>query len=310
MSNFKYGDVEVALVDSDLGARESIRGILQANGFRKINQGADIPSLIGMIKSGSPDIIIMGGEFEGGGVSKFINMVRHNEFHGNPFVPLVAVTWNPTPELVRELVDVGIDDLVPKPISATHLLKRTVNLINNRPPFIVTTDYIGPDRRKNSDRGSDIPLITVPNTLRAKATGDNVAVTNIRQQVSDSLAEINLQKLERHAFQIAWLVDQSIGKLLMGIMDDEVTGYMHKMHWVAKDISKRLIGTKFAHISELCESIIQVSGTIVTSRSNLSPKDVQLLGPLSKVIKNSFDPNMDQAAVASDIAVIVSAANT
>ena len=90
-------------------------------------------------------------------------------------------------------------------------------------------------------------------------------------------------------------------------MDDQVMGNMHKMHRVAKDISKRLIGTKFAHISELCESIIQVSGTIVTNRSNLSPKDVQLLVPLSKAIKNSFDPNMDQAAVASDIAAVVNA---
>ncbi|MBT7769679.1 MAG: hypothetical protein HN705_06815, partial [Rhodospirillales bacterium] len=67
MNDFKYDDVEVALVDGDLGARESIRGVMQSNGFRKFTLGQDIPTLIGMIKSGTPDMVIMGGEFEGGG---------------------------------------------------------------------------------------------------------------------------------------------------------------------------------------------------------------------------------------------------
>ena len=89
---------------------------MQANGFRKFSLGQDIPNLIGIIKSGTPDMVIMGGECVGGGVSRFVRLLRHNEFKGNPFVPVIVVTWNPTPELVRELVDAGIDDLVPKPI--------------------------------------------------------------------------------------------------------------------------------------------------------------------------------------------------
>lgn len=309
MNNFEYDKVEVALVDVDSGAIESIKGIMQGKGFRKFKQGADIPSLIEMVKSGSPDIIIMGGKFKGGGVPKFINMVRHNLFYGNPFVPIVVMTWNPTPELANELIDAGVDDLVPMPISASHLMKRITNLIDNRPPFCVTTDYIGPDRRNDSKRGSDIPRIEVPNVLRAKATGDKLLPADIRNQVFDALAEVNLQKLERHSFQIAWLVDKSIGKLLMGTVDDEVSAYMNKLYRVAKDISKRLVGTKFSHISELCGSIIQVSGSIIENKSNFSPKDVQLLVPLSKAIKNSFDPNLDQAAVASDIAAVISATN-
>jgi DNA-binding NarL/FixJ family response regulator len=307
MSDFKFDDVEVALVDGDLGARESIRGVMQSNGFRKFNLGQDIPGLIGMIKSGTPDMVIMGGEFEGGGVSKFVRLLRHNEFKGNPFVPVIVVTWNPTPELVRELVDAGIDDLVPKPISANHLLKRTANIINNRQPFIVTTDYVGPDRRKDSERGSDIPLVEVPNTLRAKATGDKTAAIDAKNKVNQVLAEINVQKMERHAFQIAWLVEQSMGSLIMGSMDDKIVGYMNKMNLVSKDLSKRMVGTDYAHISELSESIIQVSKSILQNKSSPPAKDVKLLAPLSQALKNSFDPNMDQAAVASDIAAVVSA---
>ena len=187
------------------------------------------------------------------------------------------------------------------------MLKRTANLINNRQPFIVTTDYVGPDRRKDSERGSEIPLVEVPNTLRAKATGDKTAAIDAKNKVNKVLAEINNQKMERHAFQIAWLVEQSMGSLIMGGMDDKILGYMNKLNLVSKDLSKRMVGTDYAHISELSESMVQVSNSILQNKSNPPAKDVKLLAPLSQAIKNSFDPEMDQAAVASDIAAVVSA---
>ena len=68
-----------------------------------------------------------------------------------------------------------------------------------------------------------------------------------------------------------------------------------------------MVGTDYAHISELSESMVQVSNSILQNKSNPPAKDVKLLAPLSQAIKNSFDPEMDQAAVASDIAAVVSA---
>jgi hypothetical protein len=150
-------------------------------------------------------------------------------------------------------------------------------------------------------------LVEVPNTLAAKATGNKEAAIDARNMVQQVLAEINNQKMERHAFQIAWLAEQSMGGLIMGGMDDKILGYMNKLNFVSKDLSKRMVGTDFAHISELNQSMVQVSNSIVQNKSSPPTKDVKLLAPLSQAIKNSFDPNMDQAAVASDIAAVVSA---
>ena len=44
--------------------------------------------------------------------------------------------------------------------------------MKNRKSFIVTSDYIGPDRRRDPDRTSSIKPIEPPNILKALAEGD------------------------------------------------------------------------------------------------------------------------------------------
>lgn len=57
------------------------------------------------------------------------------------------MTWGPPPELIREIVDAGADDILLHPTSRNLLKERIDTLTLDREPFVVSARYIGPDRR-------------------------------------------------------------------------------------------------------------------------------------------------------------------
>ena len=72
---------------------------------------------------------------------------------------------------------------------------------------------------------------------------------------------------------------------------------MKRLLYVAEDSSRRMVGTKYDHVSELCRSLIKVTSAIRAAGDNPESK------PLSQAIQVGF--GADAAAVARDISVSV-----
>lgn len=96
-----------------------------------------------------------------------------------------------------------VRSLVPK-----HLLDRVDHLAHGRKLFVVTHDYIGPDRRRGvRPEMPSAPLIEVPNPLKVKA-GSAVDEIRLQEMIDTAATMINEQKIERHAVQIRYLVER------------------------------------------------------------------------------------------------------
>ncbi len=299
-----YDNVVISLIDPDKFIRETIKTILSNHGFKEFIQGATPNALSEQLKDEPPDLLIADSNIKGGDFCELIHELRHNEVGTNPFMPVIATTWNPTAELVKKVIESGSDDLLPKPLSSGHLIARIEQLVQARKPFVVTSEYIGPDRRSSEERESEIPLLQVPNSLRVKVIGeDEGAIT--QEEINQAIAEINIHKLERHAFQIEWLVERIVPALETGQLNDEINEHLDRLNYVSQDISRRLVGTKYEHISELCNSLTKVTSDIDANRASPSTKDIKLLSPLSKAIASTFDPDRDDAAAARDIAGMI-----
>lgn len=175
MTEIHLRDVAVLLVDCDEGSSSAIREILFERGCRSLRLGTTVADIVAAFDEGPVDILICGTDFPDGDTCQSIAAIRHSEIGTNPFVPVIATTWNPNPETVRRIIDSGADDLVVKPISAGHLLDRVQSLVYKRKPFVVTTDYIGLDRQGTSTPASETELIDVPNPLKARITGEDRA---------------------------------------------------------------------------------------------------------------------------------------
>ena len=106
-------------------------------------------------------------------------------------------------------MDSGADVLVAAPVSPALILDRIDSLVNNRKPFVVTSEYNGPGRRFLNDRESEIELINVPKSLREKALGQ-FNTSRHKDLVAGTRANINNQKIDRRVFQISYLADKII----------------------------------------------------------------------------------------------------
>lgn len=296
MEKLKLDVVDVLLVEPDHNTRQSIRNILYDTGFRNLRLGRRLTELRDALVVSMPDLLISETEFPDGDFCELVHAIRHHEIGTNPFLPVIALTSNPTPEMVKRVIECGADALLAKPLSAAQVMERISILIRERKPFVVTSDYIGPDRRKEGTRKSDFPMLEVPNSLKVKATGQKEEMEAIQRAIDEAIADVNLRKLERHAAQIALLVDKIVPDLEKGVVDGPVQQFLKRLLYVAEDSSRRMVGTKYDHVSELCQSLIKVTTDIRAAEGSPEDKDVRLLSSLSQAIQAGFGTGMAVAA--------------
>lgn len=289
MHNLKFDKVDILLADPDRNSRDGLKMVLHNNGFRELRFGDTLGDIIFQINKMTPDMIICSSELPDGDFCGLVAEIRHQKIGANPFLPIIATTWNPTPELVRQVIESGADYLLTKPISTVQLLDRIRSLIKSRKKFVVTNDYVGPVRSRKDSDDDETPKMEVPNTLKAKATGEKVDIAAIQHAIDAAIGEVNLRQLEGHAEEIGGLVSQIVPNLEMGGKTGEtIKELLGQLIYVAKDTARRLGGTKYDHVSGLCRTLIEVSNAIFAAEGEPSPKDIKLLPPLSKAIQAGF----------------------
>jgi DNA-binding response OmpR family regulator len=76
----------------------------------------------------------------------------------------------PSPALTTEILNSGADGLLLRPFSAAVLDQRIRTHVMQQKPFVVTEDYIGPERRAVSRPPSALTFAP-PNSLKMKIEG-------------------------------------------------------------------------------------------------------------------------------------------
>ncbi|MCK5165757.1 MAG: response regulator [Rhodospirillaceae bacterium] len=290
-------EIDVIIVDSDRISRQTIRNILSDHGIKHITMASNMRDMIAVLDVNSPDLLIVDHEMPDGDLSDFVHKLRHYETKYNPFLPIIATAWSPTHDTVRDIIQSGVDHIVSKPLSAGQLMQRIKVLALARKPFIVTSQYIGPERRKKDDeRPSEATPVNVPNTLNIKATGSGeINPATLQAEVDACIKQVNIQKLERNAQQVSFLVDRIIPGLAMGGPDETTARSLDRLLYVSEDIARRMGGTPYAHVSELCNTMIDVTKRIIDAGDFPTPKDVELLKPVARSIQAGFDEKGEDA---------------
>ena len=103
IENLKLDDVDVLLVDPDHDSRESIRNILHDTGFRKLRLGKKLTELRDALVISMPDLLIAETELPDGDFFELVHAIRHHEIGTNPFIPVIALTGDPSPDMVKKL---------------------------------------------------------------------------------------------------------------------------------------------------------------------------------------------------------------
>ena len=207
--------------------REGIIAALRAQGFRELQEARSIEDFGECVRQDSVDLIITLNRLDEIAVGDVVRDLRLGLLQCDPFPIVLALLPNADKSEVMATLDSGVDDLLLFPLSSDILVKRIKQFTQDRRPFVVTHDYIGPDRRLNPRANqAGITLIKVPNPVRSRAVG--VSDRDIRRAIEEAALVIDRDKLKQNALHLLRLLKGFLG-------EDETppTGAMMAMAFVS-----------------------------------------------------------------------------
>lgn len=246
--------------------RATLRDAMLVLGFRHIFDYSDLERARNAIVEQSPDLVLLDLDRHRRQVCKLVREVRQSKISQDPFMVICALSWNPSAESVNSSLEAGVDDIIMMPISIKLLSDRIDMLIRRRKNFVVTSSYVGPDRR-TGDRAGDDPLglgtIAVPNNLRYKATGDEQAVAST-ENINVVQSRINNHRVNRYAQRIAWLADETIRELKENTLTSSARIERHEeLARLIEDLASDLQLQGYGELLDITDSMSNVLEGIV-----------------------------------------------
>jgi DNA-binding response OmpR family regulator len=201
----KLSDVDVYLGEPNEQVRESMRAMMRGEGFRKMRTFARMDDLLNAIKETPPDLLIAADDIDPG-LFDTIRDIRHFKIGRNPFIMITLMVRAESDDAVKRAVLAGADDVMIKPVAPGKLLERVAQVTFSRLPFIATTDYVGPGRRKpNSDRPSKLRQLDVVNTFKLKLEGRRMSSGELARAVEANMNDVMVARLDSHGLKLGWI---------------------------------------------------------------------------------------------------------
>ncbi|MGA0604973.1 response regulator [Phenylobacterium sp. VNQ135] len=126
-----------------------VRSVLAAWGAAVMHEASSVERALEMLTTASPDIAILDQKL---GVDDGLSLLRFVRHEGaNPYLPVIVLSADGRPVKVAEARDAGANEFLLKPFTARGLYDRLQSVILRPRPFVRSTDYFGPDRRRRDD---------------------------------------------------------------------------------------------------------------------------------------------------------------
>ena len=306
--NPKYDDVDIILVDPRVDIRTTLKTALTHAGIENIEHTGGIGRVTDAIEQSlGPDILICDMGSNEGEACNVVSAIRHNDIGRNPFLCVIGITWSPTAGEVAQVMNSGVDHLISAPLSPSQILTRIRALVNNRAPFVVTSDYAGPDRRQRQRRDTSYPTFQAPNSLKNKVES-KWDPDGFERETGLAIGTLSSRKIDRQAEKIMSLSDlishHSAGRAPATMID----AHMRRLDTLVREMDRRATRQGYYHISELCRACVGIVDEISGSDVRESAKDLELLKELGRAISAALFPEENATEIAHDIARTVSGA--
>jgi two-component system, OmpR family, phosphate regulon response regulator PhoB len=118
----------VVIIDANAHIRRLIGTLLGALSIEDVIEARTPAAAAPLIQSERPDLIIVDWTNEPAEVSQLVRRLRHGEL-GDTGVPVLALSGSTHHAVLERAGEVGIDDVLAKPISAAEVIQRAGALI-------------------------------------------------------------------------------------------------------------------------------------------------------------------------------------
>lgn len=141
-------DLRVLVVDDNDHMRRLLRGILESLGIKQVRDVENGMIALNDSRLNLPDIIItdmMMAPIDG---LEFSRMLRDDPTHPATRVPVMMITGFAEKQHVEAARDAGVSEFLAKPVTVDGVAARLRSVIENPRPFIRSSSFTGPDRRR------------------------------------------------------------------------------------------------------------------------------------------------------------------
>jgi DNA-binding response OmpR family regulator len=299
MSRLSYDSVDVLIYDPVASNRTATRATMYALGFRRTETVSTLEAFMEAVQKNPPDIALCEAQGATDELCAAIQQMRQGAAGFNPFVVIIVTAWEKSTGLINKVVSSGADDLLLRPFSTAQLGARIESHVDRRKTFVITTDYVGPDRRKDTNRASNAELFEPPNSLKMKAkdrmSGEAIA-RKLDIELKSAREKLTTEKLRRDSFQVCilWRLMQE-----QPIVAGQVSPDLAKLQALTKSIELRCRDSEFEPALEWCGSVLAAAeGLSLNVDRNAS---MHLLGHGALSLHQVFHPEKSAAEQLSEI---------
>lgn len=292
--DFSFAAAEALVFDPVPANRQATRTALASAGFGRVIALPDLDAFTRAWSAEPFDLLVADVTQDADPVFDLVRTIRDGRVGRNPFVLIMLTAWRLEGDLVKSALNCGADDLVTRPFSVDTIASRIRVQAEGRKPFVVTGDYIGPDRRR--ERPANSPnLIQVPNVLLAKARGTAKSTPATLEEIKAVQKRVEAERIRRGAFKIAclWhtLNDTFQAKQPL---DSELA----KLDAAAKDIAQRLACTPLKAAQQAAATLVEEVGK--ASGADAS-NPIATMDGLARTLLETLHPSRDQEELRQEV---------
>jgi len=299
MSKLSFDSVDVLIYDPVPANRTATRAALYTLGFRRTETVSTLEAFVESVQKSPPDIALCEAQGAAEDLCATIQQLRQGSAGHNPFVVIIVTAWEKSTTMINRVVSSGADDLLLRPFSTALLGSRIEAHVERRKNFVITTDYVGPDRRKDSVRAAGAELFDPPNSLKMKAKDklpSDVIARRLDVELKVARERLASEKLRRDAFQVCilWRLVQD-APLVAGRSSPDIV----KLQVLAKSIEARSADTEFQPAVEWCQSVQAAAEGLELGVDRTA--SMHLLGHAALSLHHVFHPEKTAADQLSEI---------
>ena len=143
--------IRILVVDDNRHAIEIVRSILGSVGAQRIVPATTAHDAFRLLGEQIDMLILDQNLGKGDEGIQLVRRIRNDPVSPNPYMPILMLTGYADERRVTAARDAGVSEFLVKPFTVAGLLKRVEALILHPRPFVRSSDYFGPDRRRRAD---------------------------------------------------------------------------------------------------------------------------------------------------------------
>ena len=168
-----WTSLRVLILDRNDEFRFWLLSVFEGMGTEEIYSTASAADAIHLLRQTAVDVGLVGLAVADGSGLQFLTELRQGPSSPSPNLPVILLTEAGDDKLIHEACEIGVQNLLRKPITEEDLLKRVTRTVL-RPKRVVWAStyfgfdrrdkpsfgYLGPQRRDDDNIGEEVPLIS------------------------------------------------------------------------------------------------------------------------------------------------------